>query len=337
MAYSLDTPYYFTSHSGTGKCLNVYGNEQVSNNRNVCLWTKDTGTAQSWSIKQFSGGLKIVSNLNQSYALNYYWSSGQGNAGNCDIYPQEGNDTDSCVTVLTMSGTNEIYKFKLKNYNLYLTATGTTDNADVRWEPLANSGTAQLWKLSAFGAAGEDSEDSTGERILTMPTGLRCNWNQKHSGITSLFGGSACTLVAGLDMANFYATNGTGYTPADMNSSVYWGSSGYTWKVPGSGKFTGQYYRHQDGYSQTELRAKIKEQIDAGHPPVIDMDLDPTHSHTVFCYGYKNGAATDADILVYDPANLDTSNIEGRNTNLAESMVYNGHEYIRNVRLTSTD
>ena len=141
-------------------------------------------------------------------------------------------------------------------------------------------------------------------------------------------------MVSGLDMANFYATDGVGYSPSNMNSTNYWGSSGYTWKVPGPGKFTGEYYAHKQGLSQDELRAKIKEQIDAGKPPVIDIDLDPTDSHTMFCYGYKNGAATNADILVYDPANLDESSITGRDTTLAEAMTYNSHENIRNVRLT---
>ena len=341
MAYSPNTPYYFVSHSGAGKCLNVYGNEQVSNNRNVCLWTQGTGKAQSWSIKSFSGGLKIVSNLNQAYALNYYWSAGQGNAGNCDIYPHSGNDTDSCITVLSMNAVKNIYKFKLKNYDLYLTATGTADNANVTWAPLASSGTTQLWQLSAFEASGGGSGGNPGgasdSKILTMPMGPRCNWNQKHSGVVKLFGENACTLVSGLDMANFYATNGTGYTPSDMNSSTYWNSEGYRWVVPGPGRFTGQFFRQKDGFSQTELRIKTKEQIDLGHPPVIDIGSGPEDSHTMFCYGYKNGAATNDDILIYDPANLNESDIEGRDTTLANAMVYNGHTNIRNVRLTTTD
>lgn len=333
MAFSRNTPYYMISHAGAGKCLNVYGNEQVSNNRNVCLWTKGTGKAQSWSIMAPSGNDKIVSGLSQTYALNYYWSAGKGNPGNCDIYPQAGNDADSCITLSAVNAASNIYKIKLKNYNLYLTAKGTGDNADVRWEAPVSSGTTQQWKLVNFQSTGGNT-GGTGSKILPMPSGIRCNWNQKHSGVTSLFGGSACTLVAGLDVGNFYATNGVGYTPASMNTTTYWISNvGYTWQVPGPGAFTGEVFKSAN-YSQADLRAKAKEQIDAGRPVVIDIGPDGNHSHTMFCYGYKNGAATNEDIYVFDPANLDTSSIEGRAVTLANAMTYNGYSNIRNIRPT---
>lgn len=142
MAYSLNTSYYFVSHAGAGKSLNIYGNEQVSKNRNVCLWTRSAQNAQNWIIKSFTSGLKIVTALNQAYALSCYWNAGQGNPGNCDIYQEAGNDADSCVTLLAVNASNNIYKVKLKNYDLHLTANGMSDNSNISWEAPDNSGTA---------------------------------------------------------------------------------------------------------------------------------------------------------------------------------------------------
>ena len=39
MAPSTNKTYRICSHYGSGKYLNVYGNDQVSANRNVCLWS----------------------------------------------------------------------------------------------------------------------------------------------------------------------------------------------------------------------------------------------------------------------------------------------------------
>lgn len=135
MAYQLNKTYLLFCYSGLGQCLSVSGGT-VANNRNVCIGTKTGGTAQSWTIKQFGSNYKIVSNLNQNYALNYYWSSGKGNPGNCDIYPQSGNDADSSIVLEPIS--TDVYRIKLKNYNLYLTAKGEGNNSEVRWEAPVN-------------------------------------------------------------------------------------------------------------------------------------------------------------------------------------------------------
>lgn len=135
-----------------------------------------------------------------------------------------------------------------------------------------------------------------------------------------------------MDVANFYATNGVGYTPASMKP--YWISNvGYNWKMPAPGYFT-NVNSTSANYSQADLRAKAKEQIDAGRPVVIDIGPDGGHSHTMFCYGYKNGAATNEDLYVFDPANLSTSSVEGRAVTLANAMTYNHYSNIRNIRPT---
>ena len=335
MSFQYDVSYHFVSHGGSGKCLNVYGDEQVSNNRNVCLWTKDTSGAQNWIIRQTDAGVKIFTALDSRYALNYYWSSGQGSPGNCDIYPEEGNDTDSCVVLSPVDEDADIYRIKLANYDLYLTAMGASDNSDVRWEPLADNDNTQSWKLQEFYPGGEGA---TSSKVLTMPAGICCNWNQKHPRVTQLFGESACTLVAGLDVANFFADNGVGYEPEDMEGSVYWVPEGFTWLIPGPGRIGSATPNYSTSpAAQIQARQCIREIIDEGHPAVIAMGPDGDHSHTVMCYGYNNNAASDADLLVYDPANLDRTSLTGRVTTLDDAMDYSSRFKIRNVRATYPD
>lgn len=158
MAYEMNKTYALFSHGGAGRCLTVYGGT-ASNNQNVCLLRKVGSSAQNWMIKAFGSNLKIVTGINQNYALNYYWSSGKGNPGNCDIYPQSGNDTDSSIVLEAVCC--DVYRIKLKNYGLYLTAKGDSDSADVRWERRATASTweekelaPQLWRISDLSAKG---------------------------------------------------------------------------------------------------------------------------------------------------------------------------------------
>ena len=147
MAYALNTTYRIKSFAGSGRNLNVYGNEQVSYNRNVCLWSEDTSAnAQKWVIQSFAAGLKIITALSSTYALNYYWANGQGNPGNCDIYPHASNNQDSCITLVAVNAAENIYKIKLANYNLYMTAASDADEANVSWEEHTGAA-AQQWKF----------------------------------------------------------------------------------------------------------------------------------------------------------------------------------------------
>lgn len=148
MAYQLNKTYLLFCYSGTGQCLSVSGGI-VANHQAVCIGTKNGGAAQSWTIKQFGSNYKIVSNLNQNYALNYYGSSGQNN--NCDIYPQSGNDANSSIVLEPIS--TDVYRIKLKNYNLYLTAKGEGNNSKVSWESPVSMGSSytllrpQEWRI----------------------------------------------------------------------------------------------------------------------------------------------------------------------------------------------
>lgn len=111
--------YNLIFHAGSGKALNIYGTAQVSQNRNVCLWTQSsTSREQQWNIASLSGNTCILSNLNTAYGLNVWL--GATNKNNCDIHTVSDNANDSLVTISAVS--TKVYRIKLANYNLYLTA-----------------------------------------------------------------------------------------------------------------------------------------------------------------------------------------------------------------------
>lgn len=187
MAYELNTTYRIKSFAGSGRNLNVNGNEQVSYNRNVCLWTEDTSAnAQKWIIQSFTAGLKIITALSSTYALNYYWVNGQGYPGNCDIYPHENNDQDSCITLVAVNASENIYMIKLSNYNLYMTAASDADNANVSWEEYTGAA-SQQWKF------------------VSATTNNSFHWPTESSVITQYFISS--TEHNGIDIAPIIADN----------------------------------------------------------------------------------------------------------------------------------
>ena len=182
MAPSTSTTYRICSHAGSGKYLNVYGNDQVSANRNVCLWTLDTSAqAQKWNVMLVSTGVyKITTAIDSSYALNYYWTNGLGNPGNCDIYPHAGN-ADSTVEFIADANNPDVYEIRLtrSGTDLYLTAdsssTYITDNTNVSWKA-RNNDWSQKWK---FEEVVGDFDDDSNYAIYPCKT---MNITQKYDG-----------------------------------------------------------------------------------------------------------------------------------------------------------
>ena len=325
MAYELNKNYYMVSHAGSGKCLNVFGSEQVSNNRNVCLWTKDSTNAQNWLIKSFKAGYKIVTALNQNYALNYYWYAGNGEPGNCDIYLESGNDKDSCILLEPVNATDNIYRIRLKNYDLYLTANGSSDNSDVRWDKKASSGNAQQWKLVDFFGSAPSTESAT----LTMPSGRICNWNQFYTPINNLTGGEGCTITAVLDVLNFFGPSS--YTINDIRGAWVNGQ-GVNWNY----NWPNVTITHPSTSFANTSYAAICEQINLGVP--VLLNLGPGNSgnyHMVMCYGYRNGGKSISDFLVMDPAGSGNGQYGVQRTLLEAANYSTNGKGIATVRFTS--
>ncbi len=149
MAYESGKYYWFISHAGNGQALSVYGNSQVSQNRNVIIWEKEVINDQSWLIDvDFNEGFaRIKTALNLSYALNIWF--GTYNKYNCDIYTWANNLIDSKIEIFTINAQNNLYRIRQKDYDFYLTALGKEKGADVRWQERMEDD-SQVFKLVEF-------------------------------------------------------------------------------------------------------------------------------------------------------------------------------------------
>ena len=305
-----------------GTCLSISGNVEdgLSQNQDLALSSYSGTETQLWGVDTSGDRTFLRSAVDPLCGIQ---ANQNTSPVSCNVATVIGNEGNTAVVFVNNSD-GSCY-IKLASSNLYLTASTSATYPDVYWTALKGNNYQKWNKTLVSGHA---------MFILELPDGPRCNWSQKHSGVTAYFGTRACTLVAGLNAANIYATDGIGYSPANMNSSVYWGASGYKWVMPGQARF-GAIKKSAD-YSEAELLAFIRDQINLGQPPLIDIGPNGDSSHTVVAYGYRKNAATTNDIYVFDPAHLPEREIEGRAVSLYNAMGYYNINYynIRNVRST---
>ena len=165
MAYQNGKTYYIIPTCATGDAaynqkilskqvqplsLNTRGAGNHYNNRNVNVYSLDWSTDMQWKVMVYDGFARILCAGDTSYGLDYYY--GSSNPGNCDIYKVSGNDEDSKINFRTINASENLYRIQCyrnnADNNLYLTATGTANGADVRWQPLDSSKAAyQTWWL----------------------------------------------------------------------------------------------------------------------------------------------------------------------------------------------
>lgn len=180
MAYESGKIYWIVPQNNTGVALSVYGNTQVSENRNVIVWSKQDIADQLWRVDVSNGYARIKSTINDAYALNIWL--GSSNYGNCDIHTWSGNLEDSKINFRTIDASQNLYL--IQNYrnnadnNLYLTAESTASGANVKWTG-RNTGLNQVWKLIEKTGGGV-----VGENILTYPC-KTMRITQNYNGSTS--------------------------------------------------------------------------------------------------------------------------------------------------------
>lgn len=152
-----------------------------------------------------------------------------------------------------------------------------------------------------------------------MPSGRNCNWSQFYQGICDAINSvKGCTITAVLDVLNFYGPDS--YEMSDIKAA--WNSSsGIDWSYnwPGNAKLLPSIT-----VSGSAAYAIIREQILLGFPVLVNLGTNVTHNHTVMCYGYTNGGASDADFLVMDPAG---EYLRGEDDEKLPSNVVNGHDW----------
>ena len=99
---------YLLRNKKSGLNLNVYGTNTVANNRNVTIYTKENVAAQKWKAVQTSGGPKLVTEINNAFALNI-----NTNGNKCTMYTAAGNDYDSVLDFIHVSGNS--YRIRIHN------------------------------------------------------------------------------------------------------------------------------------------------------------------------------------------------------------------------------
>ena len=124
----------------TNACMNVYGNNVVGNNKNVCIYTSDGTDSQRWAIFRNGDTVYVKSQIDERYALNVDRRSGQN--WNCTIYILEGNEQDAAITTyisyVQNDGTYGSTAFALKNYSdmilkADITSTSYNNLDNIHW------------------------------------------------------------------------------------------------------------------------------------------------------------------------------------------------------------
>lgn len=181
MGYESGKTYWIVPQNNTGVALSVYGNTQVSQNRNVIVWSKQDIADQLWRVDVSSGYARIKSTINDAYALNIWL--GSSNYGNCDIHTWSDNPEDSKINFRTVDASQNLYL--IQNYrnnadnDLYLTAESTANGANVKWTG-RNTGLNQVWKLIEK----TDGGSSTGDYMWpTTSTRITQYFSSGHTGI----------------------------------------------------------------------------------------------------------------------------------------------------------
>lgn len=287
---------YFISCGGyidLNKLLSVDGS--IANHRNVHVSL--TSTENKWRvIERTSGRYSIVCDSNPTFGLNYYWTNGLGNSGNCDVYPYAGNE-DSFVEFIPIENTFNhnvdeptfCIKLSRANTDLYLTISSTEGDANVSWEPYIESSMRQAWVYHIL-------PDDSGDDDTTSTTSF-C-WPTESTTITQYY--NPTDDHYGIDVAPLtYDTVGDKiYAIADgvVERILNWsegdpttgnGSMGICMfikhdnTVSSSGKYLRSIYMHLDSINNLSV-----------NDPVSKGEIIGYMGHTGYCYSSTGGNGT---------------------------------------------
>ena len=133
----LNNKTFFLRAGDSNFYLNVYGNDTVSNTRNVNVFSLEDCKAQRWVVKQMSRGPKLFTAIDNTYALNIY-------NDDCTMYIAEGNDMDSILEFEQRGASVNQYRIKMHYHDKYLYVDGTPGaGVDVKWT--SDSSKATSW------------------------------------------------------------------------------------------------------------------------------------------------------------------------------------------------
>lgn len=149
---SLNTVFRIKSHGGGGHYLTVTGNAPLANNRSLYLTSEIASSMQLWKVIASGSTYKIVSCTDESFALNYYWTNGYGDAGACDIYKHSNNSDANILFDEAAHYTTIVYRIKQADTRLesdeaalYMTPSSWESGATVSWETNDGGDVVQYW------------------------------------------------------------------------------------------------------------------------------------------------------------------------------------------------
>ena len=223
MAYTFENVYYFRPYRGNSSFwLNRYGNGSIADHQKATLYAATGAADQRLKIHQVSGGCQLLSDLNNAYGLNIY---GRGAGSVCDFFRVYGNERDALIDLLTVDATNNLYRIKMINHNLYLTPASNSNGASLTWES-ASSADNQVWQLCTTQTSGGGS--TSGKIVIPV-------WLSQKNHPVPWFQGNGCAVTAGImaaayrDRENYTVTSFDGYvTTSDGNIKLWNSNKGYT-------------------------------------------------------------------------------------------------------------
>lgn len=363
--------YYKISFRGCGEVkfrLQLFGNAQY----NMYIYDADNISTHIAHAIGTLGGTILIPKLvdNKSYYIRIYAPNSSSIDTTTDIgyslqvMPTEATEIDLTFENSTHLSTNTYaLSYVTTPENAYTECKYISYNSDIAIN--GNNITAAEDGVTIVTVTDEYSNLSDNRLLIfdllppnhtiAMPANKNCNWNQKHTDVTQYFGDSACTLVAGLDIANFYSTNESGYTPEDMHDDYYWSDDdGFWWRIPGQGYLREEYTFTDELPDEINDSLKneyilqhyihyIKKEIYSDRPVMINLGPHRGNNHSVVAYKYmdtpvisRGEEPTEMNkIQVYDPENsateADKKKVNGRDVTLWEAFRYN---FISNPRQT---
>ncbi len=335
MSFNTTKPYHIVSCNNTNQYLNVSGIEAISNGKNVDTYALESkASAQRWFVKNSTGNTKILSGLDfKAFSLDYNTGSP---VGNCDVWKDESaNDTDQIVSI---SGDNTNgYTIRVVGRDKYLTATGTGDGSNVRWDSLVSSGNTQLWKFNLVpNTTTAGLTDATGTVATNKYTTTEFQQNLDIVNVTSTRTISSVTPSGGVCKIPNISVPFNQYSTKIKNMNSKFGTackafacaaiysyytqkliSPYWFPIQSNGSYNIQYgnpigeitknaYKCFEFLNISTTLSNIKSTLEAGKPILICCSLSGA-THWVAAYGYKNNCASKSDILVVDSVNLNAA------------------------------
>ena len=309
MAYTFEQSYYFRPYRGNSSFwLNRYGNGSIASHQKATLYTAAGSADQRLKVHKVSGGCQLLSDLNNAYGLNIY---GRGAGSVCDFYPVSGNEIDALIDLLTVDATNNLYRIKMINHNLYLTPASNSSGAALTWENESNADN-QIWQLCASQSSGGGS--TGGSTTITMPV----NANQNYSGNSSWIINYGCAVCCGVDLASWKKNKS--YTISDF-ANYYDETNGYYWTGPDNFSCSDAISLASLNEAQTieKIRSYVKNHI----PVACHAVGSGSRQHWFVAYeltGESGGTWATAGIKVLDPYNSNSGSTEGRRVTILEAM-----------------